>query len=236
MAAAEFSVALDETPFGITFFEGLDIPLVESVTAKGAAANAASKGAHKIKVGDRLIAINGRDVSHFSTPHVLALLAEASWKLRRSNPGEEATDAPPVSLKFRAALVDDNPDGLSQGVLSPDHASAYSQGIRRESSPGPQRGAEASGIPKPPGRRQSSSSVTAGADRAPGRERRHTSSSVASDTGSVVSVDGVTEGGSVDNQLAELENANAVRPPACRIAHYHGYYYTTLHQISIRWI
>jgi hypothetical protein len=59
MSSAEYQVVFEETPFGVTFFEGLDIPLVEAVSAKGAAASCCARGGRRVRVGDRLVAING---------------------------------------------------------------------------------------------------------------------------------------------------------------------------------
>ena len=107
--ATEYDIVVHETPFGITFFEGLDIPLVESVSSKGAASVSAGRSGRRVRVGDRLVSINGRDVSQYSTPHVLALLAESSWRLRRAVSSGSNNEDAEVQLRFRAALNDENP-------------------------------------------------------------------------------------------------------------------------------
>jgi hypothetical protein len=116
----EYQVTLGETPFGITFFEGLDIPLVEGVSSKGAAAAAVKQGARVVRAGDRLVGINGRDVAAFSTPHVLALLAEASWRLRRSLSTGDTSEGG-VVLRFRAAVAEggDPGSGSSSSAATP---------------------------------------------------------------------------------------------------------------------
>jgi hypothetical protein len=128
-AHLEYQVTLEDTPFGITFFEGLDIPLVEGVSSKGAAAAAAAKrGARVVRAGDRLVAINGRDVSAFSTPHVLALLAEASWRLRRSLSSGDTSEGG-VVLRFRAAVA----DGAGGGAPEPTATATTTSAITASS-------------------------------------------------------------------------------------------------------
>ena len=222
--ASEYVISLEETPFGITFFEGLDIPLVEAVASKGAAAAIGGRGGPRVKVGDRLVGINGRDVSHFSTPHVLALLAEASWRIRKQQSGGDADDPAVVALKFRAAVIDENPDAntsFRSEDRTPDKYSIDRHSSRRSSSPLITRESEAGTGGRQLPRRASTSSLGSTHSAAekpatqapprPDRDRRGTVASVASGAASVMSQDSFMDASIAESQLAELESANRAR-------------------------
>lgn len=129
--AHEFEVNVLDTPLGVTFFDGLDIPLVESVSVTGAVyAACLREGQRPVRAGDRLMAVAHRDVSMLSTPQVLTLLAEQSQRLRRethssaivpsvgASAGRGAGLAPTggIVLRFRAATLLTGSDGSSNEV------------------------------------------------------------------------------------------------------------------------
>jgi hypothetical protein len=136
--AHEFEVSVLDTPLGVTFFDGLDIPLVESVSVTGAVyAACLREGQRPVRAGDRLMAVAHRDVSMMSTPQVLTLLAEQSQRLRREvhssaivpsggavgagrGTGTQcsgaAAAAAGIVLRFRAATLLTGADGSSSEV------------------------------------------------------------------------------------------------------------------------
>ncbi len=138
MAACDYSVVVDAAPLGLTFVDGLDIPCVESVSASGTASTAYSTKGRKVRAGDRLVGINGKDVSQYGTAHVLALLADETWRLRQpgdgggsgnavggnlGNASSSSASRRPVQelvLRFRPAVVDKD----ACGVLDVSDASA----------------------------------------------------------------------------------------------------------------
>jgi hypothetical protein len=106
----EFDVVVDDTPLGVTFFDGLDIPLVEHVSINGAVHNAATRDGHRaVRIGDRLVAVNHKDVTLLPTTQVLTILAELSQRLRREahsgSSGNYNRSGHEILLRFRAAAV-----------------------------------------------------------------------------------------------------------------------------------
>jgi hypothetical protein len=84
----EWDVVVPDTPIGVTFFDGLDIPLVETVLPNGAVLRACLRDGHRcVAPGDRLVAVNHRDVSLLTTGQVLKVLADLSQRLRRDSSG-----------------------------------------------------------------------------------------------------------------------------------------------------
>ena len=134
----EFDVVVDDTPLGVTFFDGLDIPLVEHVSLNGAVHTAAVRDSSRsVRVGDRLVSINHKDVTLLPTPQVLTILAELSQRLRRES-YSSATGAPmggynrgghEIVLRFRAAATSN--DYGSGDATGPKLPAGATQGVRR---------------------------------------------------------------------------------------------------------